>query len=86
MCQGKLNRLRQIIKERENWQESLEEVRSMREWVLGAEALLDRSWVEQHEPVLSTSSALSNEQPISHAAPSLTNEQVGCQFDRWLAE
>lgn len=86
MCQRKLNRLRQIIKERENWRESLEEVRSMREWVLGAEALLDRSRGEQHEPVLSISSAFSNEQPVSHAAPSLTNEQIGCQFDRWLAE
>jgi hypothetical protein len=61
------------MKKRENWQESLEEVRSMRDWVLGAEALLDGSWVEQHEPVLSTSSRL-------------TNKQVGLRFDRWLAE
>lgn len=86
MCQKKLNRLMQIMKERDNWRESLEEVRSMREWVLSAEALLDGSWVEQHEPVLSTSSALSNEQPVSHASSSLTNEQVGLRFDRWLAE
>jgi hypothetical protein len=58
----------------------------MREWVLGAEALLDRSWVEQQEPILSISSALSNEQPISNGASSVTNEQIGGQFDRWLAE
>jgi hypothetical protein len=74
------------MKERENWRESLEEVKSMREWVLDAEALLDGSWVEQHEPVLSTSSALSNEQPVSHASSSLTNEQVGIRFDRWRAQ
>jgi hypothetical protein len=53
VCQQKLNRLKQIIKERENWRASLEEVESMRQWVMHAESLLDGSWAEQHEPVVS---------------------------------
>lgn len=73
MCQQKLNRLKQIIRERENWREPLEEVGNMLQWVLDAESLLDSSWSEQHEPVLSTS-------------PCVTNEQVGLRFDRWRAE
>jgi len=73
VCQQKLNRLKQIIKERENWREQFEEVESMRQWILDAESLLNGSRSEQYEPALS-------------ASPCITNEQIGLQFDRWIAE
>jgi len=73
VCQQKLKRLKQIIKEREDWRGALEEVDSMRQWVLDAESILNGSWAEQHEPVL-------------NASPCITNEQVGLRFDRWRAE
>ena len=73
VCQQKLNRLKQIIKERENWREPLEEVDSMRQWTLDAESILNGSWAEQHEPILP-------------ALPCVTHEQVGLRFDRWRAE
>ena len=68
-----MNRLKHIIKEREKWRESLEEVEDMLQWVLDAESLLDGSWAEQHEPVVS-------------ASPGVTNQEVGLRFDRWRAE
>jgi len=73
VCQQKLNRLKQIIKEREKWRESLEEVEDMLQWVLDAESLLDGSWAEQREPVVS-------------ASLGVTNEEVGLRFDCWRAE
>jgi hypothetical protein len=86
VCQQKLNRLKQIIKERENWREPLEEVKSMRKWVLDAEAVLDGSWTEQHEPVLSALPCITNEQVPLNGSPCVTNEQVGLRFDHWRAE
>ena len=73
MCQQKLKRLKQIIEERENWREPLEEVGSLRQLVLDAESILNCSWAEQYEPIL-------------QASPCVTNEQVALRFDRWRAE
>jgi len=81
-----LKRLKQIIEERENWREHLEEVESMREWVLEAESLLDGSWAQQHEPMVSGSLSVPNEEPVGNASPCVTNEQVGLRFDQWRAE
>jgi hypothetical protein len=86
VCQQKLQRLKQIIKERENWRELFEEVESMRKLVVDAESLLDGCWAEQHEPVSSAPSSLSNEQPVVNASSSITNERVGLRFDTWIAE
>lgn len=73
MCQQKLNWLKQIIKEREKWREQLEEVESMRQWVLNAEAILNGSLVQQHEP-------------SGSASVGLTNKEVGRRFDQWRAQ
>ncbi len=86
MCQQKLNRLKQIIKEREDWREPLEEVESMLQWVLDAESLLDGSWAEQREPVVNTPPCVTDEQTTLNISPCITNEQVGLRFDRWRAE
>ena len=86
VCQQKLKRLKQIIEERENWREHLEEVESMRKWVLEAESLLDGSWAEQHEPMVSGSLSAPNQEPVVNASLGVTNEQVGLRFDHWRAE
>jgi hypothetical protein len=58
----------------------------MREWVLGAESLLDGSWAEQRELSLNGSADVTNEQPVLNVSPGVTNEEVGLRFDRWRAE
>jgi hypothetical protein len=86
VCQQKLNRLKQIIKERENWREQLEELESMQQLVLDAESILNGSWSKQPGPALNASLCVTNEQPALNASLCVTNEQVGLRFDRWIAE
>ncbi len=50
LCRQKLDRLRHILQEREQWRERVERVKRMRQWVLDAEHLLDGLWSEQTPP------------------------------------
>ena len=47
----KLRRLQVILTERTNWAAQLAQVKRMRQWVLDAEHILDRSWAQADEVV-----------------------------------
>lgn len=86
MCKQKLDRLKQIIKERENWREQLEEAESMRQWVVDAEHILDGKWIEQHKPMCAASPCMASEQESHAASPCLASEQIGLRFDCWRSK
>lgn len=83
LCRQKVDRLRHILQEREQWRERVEQVKRMRQWVLEAEHLLDGLWSEQALP------AAQGEQSAQEApkrpAWQASNEEVGTRFDRWLS-
>ena len=45
----KLDRLKQIVQEREQWREQIEQSKRMRQWVLDAEDILAGSWTPSQE-------------------------------------
>jgi hypothetical protein len=83
VCKQKLNRLKQIIKERENWRKQLEEIEIMRQWVVDAEHILDGKWIEQHKLTCALSPCMASEQESHAASPPMASEQIGLRFDSW---
>lgn len=83
LCRQKVDRLRHILQEREQWCERVEQIKRMRQWVLDAEHLLDGLWSEQAP--LAPQGEQSAPQTPQSSAWQASNEEVGDRFDHWLS-
>ncbi len=50
-CEQKLKRLQEIVQLCHRWDSRIEQVRRMRQWLLGAEHILDGSWATSDQPL-----------------------------------
>ena len=73
MSKKKLDRLKQIVQEREKWREQIEQSKRMQQWVLDAEDILAGSWAPSQER--------SGHGEQGRGNKLLTNQEVGVRFD-----
>src|SRR5262249_15918363 len=84
LCQQKLDRLKQIVEERNHWRERIDQMRRMRQWVLDAEKMLDGTWNEQEE--YRKNRHRSEDEEWKKNTWCVSNEQVSLRFDHWRNE
>jgi hypothetical protein len=92
-CKKRLDRLKKILKIRENWRGSIESLKRMRQWVLSAENILDVSWAdskteETTAPKIPRSSrrSQSSVKEQNKKNKCVTNKEVQVRFDCWRTE
>lgn len=92
-CERRLHRLQKILAERERWQESVQRLRRMRQWVYDAEQLLSGAEPAETDHVAFSppQANLSKKQKRmlkeqSKKNPQLTNEIMAARWDRFITE
>ncbi len=92
-CKRRLDRLKKILRIRENWRGRIESLKRMRQWVLSAEHILDVSWADSKTEDAATEK-IPHPTKISRSAVKeqnkknkrITNKEVEVRFDNWRKE
>ena len=92
-CKRSLDRLKKILRIRENWRGRIESLKRMRQWVLSAEPILDVSWADSKTEDAMTEkiphSAKRSRSSIKEQNKNnkyVTNKEVEVRFDNWRKE
>ena len=92
-CKRRLDRLKKILRIRENWRGRIESLKRMRQWVLSAEHILDVSWADSKAEDAMTEKILHSAKRSRSSIKEqnknnkyVTNKEVEVRFDNWRKE